>query len=92
MANRRQTLSSFCKGHILEKITVTTFRGGLTSVQFLSVAVVRDVAVVGETEENMCSVDEEACVVVFEDSEVKGVVGGHGPWNGAISHSLLQSE
>lgn len=55
------------------------FRGGLTSVQFLSAAVVRDVAVVGETEENTCSVDEEACVVVSEDSEVKGVVGGHGP-------------
>lgn len=57
-----------------------TFRGGLTSVQFLSSKVVRDVAV-----------DEEACVVVSEDTEVKGVVVGHGPRNGAISHSLLQS-
>lgn len=61
------------------------FRGGLTSVQFLSTEVVRDVAVFGETEENPCSVDEVACV------EVKGVVEGHGPWYGSISHSLLQS-
>lgn len=44
-----------------------------------------DVAVVCETEENPCSVDEVACV------EVKGVVEGHGPWYGSISHSLLQS-
>jgi len=56
-----------------------TFRGGLTSVQFLSSKVVRDVAVVDEIEEDICSVDEEACVVVSEDAEVKGVVEGHGP-------------
>lgn len=55
------------------------FRGGLTSVQFLSSKVVRDVAVVDEIEEDICSVDEEACVVVSEDAEVKGVVEGHGP-------------
>lgn len=54
------------------------FRGGLTSVQFLSSVVVRDVAV-GEAEENVCSVDEEACVVVSVDTVVKGVVVGHGP-------------
>lgn len=29
---------------------------------------------VGETEENTCSVDEVACVVVSEVPEVKGVV------------------
>lgn len=60
----------------------TTFRGGLPSVQFLSA--VMNVAVVGETEENPCSVDEVACV------EVKRVVG-HGPWYASVSHSLLQS-
>lgn len=57
----------------------TTFRGGLTSVQFISTEVVRDVAGVGETEENTRSVDEAACVVVSEVTEVKGVVEGHGP-------------
>lgn len=46
---------------------------------------------VGEREENTLSVDEAACVVVSEVTEVKGVVEGHGPWNGSISHSLLQS-
>jgi len=65
----------------------TTFRGGLTSVQFLSTEVVRDVAVVDETEADTCSVD----VVASQLTEVKGVVEGHGPWNGSISHSLLQS-
>lgn len=55
------------------------FRGGLTSVQILPTEVVRDVAVVGDIEENTCSVDEAACVVISEATEVKGVVEGHGP-------------
>lgn len=59
----------------------TTFRAGLTSVQFLSTEVVRVVAVVGEA----------ACDVVEEATEGTGVVRGHGPWKGSISHSLLQS-
>lgn len=48
-------------------------------MHFISTEVVRDIAVVGETGVNTCSVDEVDCAVV---SEVKGVVEGHGPWNG----------
>lgn len=44
-------------------------------MQFISAEVVGAVAVVDET----CSVDEVVCAVV---SGVKGVVEGHGPWNG----------